>query len=426
MIAPMHWFFPKMALATMIWNPALTFMNPVAPLFTLSNEKINIQPPTRRLSTFANISRKKTTTFKYSSKNNDDLSAAAKERRDEERRRKDRINDVVVGRTSAIPDAKNYEINPSATEKDFFALASDVEREVNLQTDKGLRCLKLLQLEQAREAFDRVYELKPRAYLWQMGVVLFYLNDVYAAAECFAKNAEIYENKFFESASEERIWRDACELKLLSKLSKRDIRKRSEAEGLYSKSLSPEIPPLAEAEVGKEMRKVVRIARDLFDASVSGDNYRVILSRAKLRAICSGPSGKMNRMDPKKWKLNSWYYLGLHYDALGEVEESKKCMKNALKFSGGGNSDDITDCLPLIHMARRDWFDDDEMEDYEDSEEQVSVMVDSIKDSLDKMTIDALKEALKKKGLHSTGSKPILQQRLFKDFLENVVSVDEI
>ena len=62
------------------------------------------------------------------------------------------------------------------------------------------------------------------------------------------------------------------------------------------------------------------------------------------------------------YKLHSLFYLGLHYDALGQEYESKQCMKMALKTcadSISGNSQDITYLLPVIHMKMRDWYDED-------------------------------------------------------------------
>ena len=66
--------------------------------------------------------------------------------------------------------------------------------------------------------------------------------------------------------------------------------------------------------------------------------------------------------DPKFYKLQSWCYLGLHHDAIGDAEKLKYCMKNAAlqacnESTNGGN---IAKCLPLLHVSRRDWFEDEE------------------------------------------------------------------
>lgn len=65
-----------------------------------------------------------------------------------------------------------------------------------------------------------MFQLRPNAYLWQAGIVKFYLEELQEAAEIFVRNIGTYESKFGEPASEERIWRDACELKFTSNLDK--------------------------------------------------------------------------------------------------------------------------------------------------------------------------------------------------------------
>ena len=103
-----------------------------------------------------------------------------------------------------------------------------------------------LQLEEASEAFDHVFELRPDAYLWQAGIAKFYLGDLKGAAEIFVLSIVYYESKFLEPASEERIWRDACELKLGSTMGKAE-RKVAENNGGMS-SIIAQIPERDESE----------------------------------------------------------------------------------------------------------------------------------------------------------------------------------
>jgi len=79
-----------------------------------------------------------------------------------------------------------------------------------------------------------VFELRPDAYLWQAGIAKFYLEDLQGAAEIFSRSVDYYENKFFEQASEERIWRDACELKLKSNMGKAEKKNAEENGGVSS------------------------------------------------------------------------------------------------------------------------------------------------------------------------------------------------
>lgn len=79
-----------------------------------------------------------------------------------------------------------------------------------------------------------MFELRPDAYLWQAGIAKFYLEDLQEAAKILSRSAQIYEDKFLEPASEERIWRDACELKLASSMGKAEKKNATENGGLSS------------------------------------------------------------------------------------------------------------------------------------------------------------------------------------------------
>jgi len=189
------------------------------------------------------------------------------------------------------------------------------------------------------------------------------------------------------------------------------------------------------------IRKVLRIARDLFAATLEGNHGAQVLARAKLRAICGTPNDKP-RFDPKMWKLTAWFYLGLHYDVIGDEEASRECMKNALKLCpSSGNAADIIHTLPLLHMARRDLFDDEEFEaandDIGNTEGSVGtvsghattnggngitsdpVFIESIRNSISKMRFVDLQSALKARGLKFHDSKDALQKKLFRSLLED-------
>ena len=154
------------------------------------------------------------------------MSNSSRERRDEDRRRKERIDDVIIGKTSARRDETDYPIDPEVTEQEWLRSASQIERLIHQYTEEGMNAMKSLRLEEANKSFDRVFELKPEAYLWQAGIVKFYLGDTVGAADIFARNAVHFEKKFgpmnMGPASEERIWRDAAELKYLSGLKRSD------------------------------------------------------------------------------------------------------------------------------------------------------------------------------------------------------------
>lgn len=366
------------------------------------------------------------------------LRASDMARREEEKGRRERAGDVVIGKTSAKSGATDYALDPKATEAEWMRQATRVEQEVYRQTDLGMEMLKMLRLEEAEVAFDKVFELRPEAYLWQAGIAKFYLGDLESAAKVFARNAETYESKFFEPATEERIWRHACELKIFHSKSKDEKKLIMESGGI--ESLLSAIPEKENTDelLKSEMRKVVRIARELFAASVAGDFSGIILSRAKLRSI-GGAFEQQPKVDRKMWKINAWFYLGLHYDALGEANESKKCMKMALQLCPSfGNGGDIVHTLPMLHMSKRDWFDDEAFEETltgtgtadQTSSSNASVqmpnpmeadpiLIESMKESIAEMKLAELKGALKVRGLRITKSKGALQDALFQSLMED-------
>ena len=263
------------------------------------------------------------------------LTAAQKARKAEEQRRKQRINDNIPGKTSAIPGAQNYEMNVKQTEYMLAQQSSGLERQIRELTSQGMEDLKMLKIEEAAQAFDTIIAMKPNTYCWHAGLAKFYMDDCYQAAKSFAQNAELFESKFGQPASEERIWRDACELNILSKSTKKERKQLKDV---------ATIEDVDQVEGVRETRKVIRLTRDLFSASLKKEFSNVALARAKLRSVCGEYTDEHRKesfqTDKKMWRLTAWFYLGLHYDVTGEYEESKKCMKMAMRQCGSGNSND--------------------------------------------------------------------------------------
>lgn len=274
-----------------------------------------------------------------------------------------------------------------ATEQEYLRKCSKEERLVHQFTDEGMEAMKSLRLDLANKCFDKVFEVRPNAYLWQAGIVKFYLNDIKGAADIFARSASHFETKFgpmgMGPASEERIWRNAVELKYVYSL-----RKNARKQFLLDKQ-EGKATPIAQIsdndesgddEMGSETRMVHRLARELFDASVDQKIPVEVVARAKLLSFAgndgkqqltpTSSSGSGVSKDIKKRKLNACYFLALHYDVTGDKEESKKWIKVAFKLctNAAGKSADIMDTLPLLHMTVRDWFDDDPYDDEDDEE----------------------------------------------------------
>ena len=352
--------------------------------------------------------------------NKDHLTASKRERRDEDVRRADRQLDAVPGKTSAIPGAKDYALNPTATTQEWMKHASRVEQQVYQFTEQGMRALTMFQLQEASDYFDQVFELRPMAYLWQAGIPKYYLEDYVGGATILTKSAQLAEAKFGLPASEERIWRDACQIKY------NRLMKSSSNNSSVSLSLFPPLSSMTlSSDDAPETRKVIRIAKELFSATLQDNPIALVLARAKLRAICSSPATK----DWKLWKLSSWFYLGLHYDAIGDDEQSKACMKMALRTCPNANGNDIIHALPMLHMSIRDWFDDDAFDDDDDlnsdnggnsksatsipaSATTDQVVLASIRKSVSEMKLSQLQDALKLRGLKHHGIKDDLQRKL--------------
>jgi tetratricopeptide (TPR) repeat protein len=456
-----------------------------------------------KITTHQNLIQHRPTPLFLSDSNNENndkpnkyLTAAEKARRAEEKRRQLRKTEgfATPGISSVIPGAKDLPLDIAKTEREYMMSLSssdnddvideyNVDKFVAIWTEEGLAHLRMLQFEKASVSFDKVYQIKPDAYLWQDGIVKYYLGDYHGAAESLARNAKRYEMRFMEPASEERIWRDAAELKVVSSLNggrkvSKEFTDVPAAMRIVIDGDSGVDAKTAEMEsIASERRKVIRFARQLFSCSLRNDSTGVALARAQLQACCgdsfpsslkstlptvsspkealssSASSSSFASKDHKMYKLHSFFYLGLHYDALGQSYESKQCMKMALKtcaHSISGNGQDITYLLPVIHMTVRDWYDDDEFDVEEDRDEidlndaelmeqllsnggvelelngdddnknnnsatASSKSTSSLRESIKDMRLVDLKIELKARRLKTSGSKKELQDRLVDD-----------
>ena len=390
---------------------------------------------------------------------------------------------------SAIHGAQNFAIDVDKTEREYLQSLSssdddsviderNVDRYVAIWTEEGLAHLRMLHFQEASESFNKVYRIKPDAYLRQDGLLKYYLEDYHDAAESLAKNAVRYETRFMEPASEERIWRDAAELEIVHHLNGRRKMKNEINPAAIRVALEEGVDEeqCEKDSIASERRKVFRLARQLFSNSLRNNAAGMTLAQAQLQAMCGDafppllkstlptmPTSSTEqqqqtnyaaRPDHKMYKLHSLFYLGLHYDALGQSYESKQCMKMALKAcanSISGNNQDITYLLPVIHMTIREWYDDDDdfyeevegndMSDdladnsiiselvsdgaadlkmKEDDNESSEKIEQRIRESIKDMRVVDLKRELKKRKLRVSGPKKELQDRLVEDMRNGI------
>lgn len=90
------------------------------------------------------LSRHDVSSVLFASGEKKNLSASSKEKRQEEKRRLERKTDVVIGKTSAKPEAQDLPLNPKSTEEEWMRQASRIEQKVYKETERGMQCLKMV------------------------------------------------------------------------------------------------------------------------------------------------------------------------------------------------------------------------------------------------------------------------------------------
>ena len=115
------------------------------------------------------------------------------------------------------------------------------------------------------------------------------------------------------------------------------------------------------------------------------------------------------------------------------MEEAKECIKAAVRQCPSmGNGNDIIHTLPVLHMVKRDWFNDDDdfVQDVEKEEAVTTkngksstgtspVVMDSIRNSVSELKHAQLQQALKSRGLKWHGNKEQLRKKLFNSLIED-------
>ncbi|XP_011092103.1 uncharacterized protein LOC105172402 isoform X1 [Sesamum indicum] len=161
--------------------------------------------------------------------------------------------------------------------------------------------------------FDKAIELDPRqkAYLWQRGLSLYYLNRFEEGAEQF--RLDVAQNP---NDTEESIWCFLCEAQLYGV---------DEARRRF-------------LEVGTDPRPVMREAYNMFKDG--GDPEKLC------QAFSSGREGEF---------FYASLYAGLYYESQNKSDEAKLHLVAACKSPYGSRSDDYMASLAKVHCNCRSW-----------------------------------------------------------------------
>nr|AFK43995.1 unknown [Lotus japonicus] len=186
-------------------------------------------------------------------------------------------------------------------------------REALLAIRRGMSLFRQGDVSGSVVEFDKAIQLDPRqkAYLWQRGLSLYYLNRFEEGAEQF--RLDVAQNP---NDTEESIWCFLCEAQLYGV---------DEARKRY-------------LEVGRDSRPVMREAYNMFRDG--GDPEKLVA------AFSNGREGEY---------FYASLYAGLYYESQNETDAAKVHMVAACQSSYGQRSDDYTASLSKVHCLCRNW-----------------------------------------------------------------------
>lgn len=186
-------------------------------------------------------------------------------------------------------------------------------REAALAVRRGMLLFRQGDVLESLAEFDKAIELDTRqkAYLWQRGLSLYYLDRFEEGAEQF--RLDVAQNP---NDTEESIWCFLCEARLYGA---DEARKRF-------------------LEVGRDSRPVMREAYNMF--KVGGDPE-------KFAAAFSG--GRENE------KFYASLYAGLYYESQSQQDAAKGHIISACLSPYGQRSEDYMASLAKVHCKCRKW-----------------------------------------------------------------------
>ncbi|XP_010914499.1 uncharacterized protein [Elaeis guineensis] len=186
-------------------------------------------------------------------------------------------------------------------------------RDASIAVRRGMLLFRQGDVAGSLAEFDRAIELDPRqkAYLWQRGLSLYYLNRFKEGAEQFRLDVAANPND-----TEESIWCFLCEAQLCGV---EEARKRF-------------------LEVGQDPRPVMRQAYNLFKDG--GDPEKLVTAFS---------DGRENEY------FYASLYAGLFYESQNDMDAAKLNILAACQSPYGSRSDDYMASLAKVHCLCRNW-----------------------------------------------------------------------
>ncbi|KAI5019865.1 hypothetical protein ZWY2020_044753 [Hordeum vulgare] len=196
---------------------------------------------------------------------------------------------------------------------DFLSGGAGGAAAAPLAVRRGMQLFKQGDVAGSVAEFDRAIELDPRqkAYLWQRGLSLYYLDRFEDAAEQFRLDVAANPND-----TEESIWCFLSEAQLYG------------VEGARKRFL----------EVGLDRRPVMREAYDLFKDG--GDPEKLASN------FSSSSGGEV---------FYASLYAGLYYESQKNADQAKSHIVAACKSPYGSRSGDYMASLAVVHCQCRNW-----------------------------------------------------------------------
>ncbi|KQK04245.1 uncharacterized protein LOC100828287 isoform X2 [Brachypodium distachyon] len=196
---------------------------------------------------------------------------------------------------------------------DFLSGGASGAAAASLAVRRGMQLFKQGDVAGSVAEFDRAIELDPRqkAYLWQRGLSLYYLDRFEEGAEQFRLDVAANPND-----TEESIWCFLCEAQLYGV---EEARKRF-------------------LEVGLDGRPVMRAAYAMFKDG--GDPEKLASN------FSSSSDGEL---------FYASLYAGLYHESQKNADSAKSHIVAACKSRYGSRSGDYMASLALVHCQCRNW-----------------------------------------------------------------------